>query len=104
MVEDLPQVQNRRYVLGVGPVRDVSPVHAVQPHTGHGIPERRGCQVSVLVGNRAREIHAALSSMGIVTDFRAPDVLRVAPVPLYNSFADVYGFVEGLERALSAGD
>lgn len=67
-------------------------------------PERRGCQVSVLVGNRAREIHGALASMGIVTDFRAPDVLRVAPVPLYNSFADVYGFVEGLERALSAGD
>ncbi len=66
--------------------------------------ERRGCQLSVLVGNRAREVHGSLGAMGIVTDFRAPDVIRAAPVPLYNTFADVYGFAEGLERALSAGD
>ncbi len=67
-------------------------------------PERRGCQLSILVPGQSRPIHDALGKMGIVTDFRAPDVIRTAPVPLYNTFADVYGFVEGLERALSAGD
>lgn len=67
-------------------------------------PDRRGCQISIALGARAREVHGSLSRMGIVTDYRSPDIVRAAPVPLYNTFADVYGFVDGLGRALDSGD
>jgi kynureninase len=43
-----------------------------------------------------------LSEHGAVCDWRAPDILRVAPVPLYNSFQDVFGFAERLAQALRA--
>jgi kynureninase len=41
-----------------------------------------------------------LERRGIATDFRRPNVLRAAPVPFYNSFADVWDFVDGLRDAL----
>lgn len=53
-------------------------------------PEARGCQLSLRVQDRPRERFAALESAGIVADFRPPEVIRVAPVPLYNSFHDVW--------------
>lgn len=59
-------------------------------------PSRRGCQLSLRVGPRAREIQAALEAAGVVTDFREPDVIRAAPTPLYNSFDDVARFVSAL--------
>jgi kynureninase len=42
----------------------------------------------------------ALADHGVVCDWREPDIIRIAPVPLYNRFADVYGFVEELATAL----
>jgi kynureninase len=53
-------------------------------------PEARGCQLSLRVKDRPRERFAALEAAGIVADFRPPEVIRVAPVPLYNSFHDVW--------------
>jgi kynureninase len=59
---------------------------------------RRGCQLSILVHDRPRELMAALKANGVVCDFREPDVLRLAPVPLYNSFHEVWSFVRILEE------
>jgi kynureninase len=52
-------------------------------------PERRGSQISLVVHDRARELVRALEEAGIVCDFREPNVIRAAPVPLYNTFEDV---------------
>ncbi len=54
--------------------------------------ESRGCQLSILVHDRPRERFAALSARGVICDFREPNVIRVAPTPLYNSFLDVHRF------------
>jgi kynureninase len=66
-------------------------------------PERRGCQISLRLcqGTAAgREVHARLEEKGIVCDWREPDVIRVAPVPLYNRFQDVERFADSLEEIL----
>lgn len=52
----------------------------------------RGCMVSLRVADRPREALARLQRAGVVCDFREPDVIRAAPVPLYNTFADVWTF------------
>lgn len=65
--------------------------------------EQRGCQLSLRVSGgprRGRRIFDALSARGVICDWREPDIVRIAPVPLYNRFADVYGFVEELATAL----
>ena len=59
-------------------------------------PEQRGCHLSIIVKKNGRELCDHLTSQGIVCDWREPDVIRVAPVPLYNSFADVFRFVSTL--------
>src|SRR5262249_39961772 len=55
-----------------------------------GEMERRGGQLSLLVHDNPRERLKALAAQGVVADFREPNVIRVAPVPLYNSFHDVW--------------
>ena len=66
-------------------------------------PERRGCQLSLRIHERPRELLRELESAGVVCDFREPDVIRVAPVPLYNSFHDVWRFVEILGKRRGNG-
>ena len=62
-------------------------------------PDERGCQLSFeLVGIEGRAIQDELKSRGMMTDWREPNVIRAAPVPLYNSFEDVFRFVETLEE------
>lgn len=53
-------------------------------------PAARGCQLSLHLPGRGRPLHEALRAEGIVTDYREPDVVRLAPVPLYNSFHEVW--------------
>jgi kynureninase len=68
-------------------------------------PQARGCQLSLrIVGTagRGRCVLEALTTAGVVCDWREPDVIRVAPVPLYNSFEDVFRFAELLALALEA--
>jgi kynureninase len=55
-------------------------------------PQEQGCQLSVLVHNEPRKYHEALLAEGVVCDFREPNVIRVAPVPLYNTFHEVWRF------------
>ena len=62
--------------------------------------ERRGCQLSLVFAAKGREIFRALTEKGIIADWREPDVIRVAPVPLYNSFEDCYWFANVLEELL----
>lgn len=62
-------------------------------------PNQRGCQLSLRVGDRS--LHERLSERGVFVDWREPDVIRVAPVPLYNSFEDVSGFAKILTECLS---
>ncbi len=57
-------------------------------------PAARGCQLSLRVAERGESVHEALTARGVYCDFRRPDVVRVAPVPLYNSFEDVWFFSE----------
>jgi kynureninase len=55
-------------------------------------PAQRGCQLSLRIANagaQGRELHQGLAARGVVCDWREPDIIRVAPVPLYNSFEDV---------------
>lgn len=51
-----------------------------------------GCQVSILMLEKGREVFDALIARGVIADWREPNVIRVAPVPLYNSFEDVWQF------------
>lgn len=53
---------------------------------------RRGCQISLIVDGRERDVFQKLTEAGVITDFREPCMIRLAPVPLYNSFEDVYIF------------
>jgi kynureninase len=62
--------------------------------------ESRGCQLSIRVNGGDRSLHERLVERGVSADWREPDVIRVAPVPLYNSFADVYRFAEILKECL----
>ncbi len=63
-------------------------------------PKERGCQLSIQVKNADKSLHHKLTETGVITDWREPDVIRCAPVPLYNSFEDVYRLVEKLKRIL----
>lgn len=64
-------------------------------------PDERGCQLSVQVKNADKTLHDKLMKAGVITDWREPDVIRCAPVPLYNSFEDVYKMVERLKNILN---
>ncbi|MBT0809820.1 kynureninase [Litoribacter ruber] len=63
-------------------------------------PKERGCQLSLLVHKGGKAVFDELYAHGIVGDWRHPNVIRIAPAPLYNSFEDVYKFAQRLELAL----
>lgn len=63
-------------------------------------PLRRGCQISLQVDDRPRELFDELMQHGVVGDFRQPNVLRFAPAPLYNTFHEVWTFAQVLRQAL----
>ncbi|MGD1024414.1 MAG: kynureninase [Candidatus Sulfotelmatobacter sp.] len=62
--------------------------------------ERRGAQLSIRIGQNGRALCEQLASEGIVGDWREPDTFRVAPVPLYNSYQDVFRFAEQFTAAI----
>jgi len=77
----------------------------VQQRTGQKLtritpedPEQRGSQLSVIVEGYNRKLVHALYEQGVVVDWREPDVIRLAPVPLYNSFEDIYRLGQVLEK------
>lgn len=64
-------------------------------------PDERGCQLSIRVPDADKNLFKSLTEKGVVADWREPDVIRVAPVPLYNSFTDVFSFAEILKNCLN---
>ncbi|XP_059417012.1 kynureninase [Carassius carassius] len=73
-------------------------VHIITPSD----PQQRGCQLSLCFSCPIRTVFQELEKRGVACDMREPNVLRVAPVPLYNSFTDVHRFITALGSALSA--
>lgn len=66
-------------------------------------PERRGCQLSIRIlgeRTRGRRVFEGLNTLGAICDWREPDVIRVAPIPLYNRFAEIAAFSERLAQVL----
>jgi kynureninase len=74
--------------------------------TAHIITPRdeaaRGCQLSLRIDGDAKAVQGALKERGVIADYRHPDVIRAAPVPLYNSFVDVWRFAKHLEEVLGS--
>ena len=60
----------------------------------------RGCQVSMLMLQRGREIFDALADAGVMVDWREPNVIRLAPVPLYNTYEEVWRFADVLKKII----
>lgn len=71
-------------------------IDIITPRGAH----EKGCQVSMLMLDKGRTVFEALTRHSIIADWREPNVIRVAPVPLYNRFADIYHFGEILKRVL----
>jgi kynureninase len=64
-------------------------------------PERRGAQLSLRILRHGQPVCERLAAQGVIADWRQPDILRVAPVPLYNSYLDVYRFVQRFTASMS---
>lgn len=63
-------------------------------------PEQRGAQLSLRLRRHGKAVHDRLLADGVICDWREPDAIRVAPVPFYNTFSDVYHFTRRLARAI----
>jgi kynureninase len=63
-------------------------------------PDERGCQLSVLLHGQGRSLFDYLMKNGVITDWREPNVIRFAPVPLYCSFEDMYDFGQILKGGI----
>ena len=63
-------------------------------------PKERGCQLSIRVNNGDKKLFDSITVKGVIADWREPDVIRVAPIPLYNSFQDVFNFYSLLKEEL----
>ena len=61
----------------------------------------RGCQLSIVAHGQGRELFDKLSANGVIVDWREPAVIRMAPVPLYNSFEDIARFGLILQDSLN---
>ena len=61
---------------------------------------KRGAQLSIMAKGQGKALFDALSDLGVVADWREPNVIRVAPAPLYNSFEDCFWFGQLLEKAI----
>ena len=67
-------------------------------------PKRRGCQLSIIVkdGNPSA-LHEYLKSNHVIIDFRKPNILRIAPTPLYNSYHEVCRFAQLVKHYFNMG-
>ncbi|MFT5231768.1 MAG: kynureninase [Planctomycetota bacterium] len=71
-------------------------IHIITPRN----KKERGAQLSIQVKSADKNLHKKLTEAGVISDWREPDVIRVAPAPLYNNYEDVYEFVQRLKALL----
>lgn len=64
-------------------------------------PEERGAQLSILSHGSGKELFDFITKEGVIADWREPNVIRIAPVPMYNNYEDVYRFGEILKRGIT---
>ena len=67
-------------------------------------PQKRGAQLSLSFRRPLDGVFAEMQRRGFICDVRKPNVMRVAPAPMYNSFGDVLAFVTSLKEVLAASD
>lgn len=84
------------YLLQPTATSQQSPITIITPTD----PKARGCQLSLQTKANGKKIFDKLTKAGIIADWREPDVIRIAPVPLYNSFEDVWHFADILGTAI----
>ena len=65
-------------------------------------PNERGAQLSILVHGHGKQLFDFLTKEGVIADWREPNVIRIAPVPIYNSYEDCYRFSVILDAAVNA--
>ncbi len=63
-------------------------------------PKERGCQLSIFMKRNGKKVFQKITKAGIIADWREPNVIRVAPVPLYNTFVEVFRFGQIFKRSL----
>jgi kynureninase len=84
------------YILDeINSLQEKDLIKIITPRDAHG------CQVSILMMERGREIFDALINEGVIADWREPNVIRIAPVPLYNTFEDVWKFGNIIKNILA---
>jgi len=68
------------------------------------VANERGCQLSILMKKDGRKVFNKITKAGVIADWREPGVIRVAPVPLYNTFEEVFRFYKIFKLSLKASD
>ena len=64
-------------------------------------PDKRGCQLSLLVPN-GKKVFKFILDNGVVCDWREPDIIRIAPHPLYNTYVEIFEFIKVLKKAVDS--
>lgn len=82
-------------------VRQVSEASNVLEIISPSNPQERGCQLSLLVHKEGKKVFDTLYDQGLIGDWRNPNVVRLTPVPLYNSFEEVYHAAKILRNSLT---
>ncbi|MFT6068929.1 MAG: kynureninase [Bacteriovoracaceae bacterium] len=76
-------------------------VEIMTPEYVEGV-QNRGCMLSLRFKKNPKELNKVLGEKAVICDFREPDIIRATPIPLYNSFEDVFKFVEVLKEFANA--
>ena len=82
------------FIIGIINENSTSSLEIITPKNKN----ERGCQLSIIAHGHGRDLFEELSKNNVVVDWREPNVIRVAPVPFYNSFQDVLAFGEVLKN------
>lgn len=75
-------------------LKDIDPSEGLYKIISPSDKDQRGCQLSIFLKKNGRKVFEKITKAGVVADWREPSVIRVAPVPLYNTFEEVFRFGE----------